>query len=364
MTRVVVAMSGGVDSSVAALLLKRGGAEVIGISMHLWASPNSTCGEGDGRDGVGSLCCGVDDIADARKVAAKIDIPFYVVNLKDEFDRHVVQPFVREYLAGRTPSPCIRCNEVLKFDILARRARELGADILATGHYARIEESGGAFVLLRGAEKRRDQSYFLFTLTQRKLKHLVFPVGGMSKEQVRRTAAEAGLPVAEKGDSQEACFVPSGGYADFIAVRAGDRDASGEIVDTGGKVLGWHRGYYRYTVGQRRGTGLAFGTPRYVVSIDAEKRRVMIGGPSDLMASGLVADGTNWVGGTPPRLGTACVVKVRNGHRGAAAHVFPSGDAFTVRFDEKVRAIAPGQAAVLYKDDVVLGGGWIREAIR
>jgi tRNA-uridine 2-sulfurtransferase len=326
--------------------------------MHLWDGR----GQAGAQDG-GSLCCGVDDIDDARRAAAAIGIPYYVVNLKDEFRREVVDRFVAEYLAGRTPSPCIRCNDVLKFSLLVRRAEELGADAVATGHYARIEEAGGVRRLLRGVEKRRDQSYFLFTLTQRQLAGLVFPVGGMTKDEVRRVAVDAGLAVAAKGDSQEACFVPVGGYADFVAARAGRRDDSGEIVDTEGMTLGRHRAYYRYTIGQRRGTGLAFGAPRYVVAIDADSKRVTIGGPDDLMAAGLEADGANWVAGAPPEPGKPCLVKIRNGHRGAAARVFASEDAFTVRFDEKVRAVAPGQAAVVYAGDVVLGGGWIRGAI-
>ncbi|MBI5525283.1 MAG: tRNA 2-thiouridine(34) synthase MnmA [Deltaproteobacteria bacterium] len=350
--RAVVAMSGGVDSSVAALLLRRRGLEVIGLSMRLW----------DGRaDAGGSGCCGVDDIGDARRVASRLDIPFYAVNFKNEFERVAVRPFVSEYLAGRTPSPCIVCNERLKFDLLQRRARELGADVFATGHYARVCRNGTRFELRRAKDHRRDQSYFLFTLDQARLNRAEFPLSEMTKDEVRAIAAREGLPVAVKPDSQETCFVPPGGYAAFVASQA-PGDFSGEIVDTSGKTLGQHKGYFRYTIGQRRGTGLAFGSPRYVTAIDAARRIVTIGGNDDLLSTALVADGASWVAGSPPVIGAPCTVRIRSTHRGVPARVFPSAKGFRVEFESPVRAVAPGQAAVLYDGDRVLGGGWIREA--
>lgn len=348
--RAVVAMSGGVDSSVCALLLKRRGLQVIGLSMRLF----------EGRaDAGGSGCCGVEDIADARRVASKLGIPFYALNVKGEFEKFVVRPFVAEYLAGRTPSPCIMCNEKLKFEILLRRARGLGADLFATGHYARVVGEGGRYELRRAADQRRDQSYFLFTLGQKELSHTLFPLGEMKKGEVRAIAAAEGLPVAVKPDSQENCFVPPGGYADFVAGRAGG-DPSGEILDTTGRTVGRHKGYFRYTVGQRRGTGLAFGAPRYVTAIDAEKKTVTIGPNEDLLSGTLDADGASWVSGLPPADGAECTVMIRSTHRGVPARIFPKTDSFRVKFHSPVRAVAPGQAAVIYDGDKLLGGGWIR----
>jgi tRNA-specific 2-thiouridylase len=351
--RAVVAMSGGVDSSVSAFLLKERGYEVVGLSMRL----------SDGRDDAGgSGCCGVEDIADARRVASRLGIPFYAINLKAEFERDVVRPFVAEYLRGRTPSPCISCNERLKFGLLLGRARELGADLFATGHYARVSENGGLFELGGAAETARDQSYFLFTLGQKELSHTLFPLGEIRKDEVRAIAAREGLPVAVKPDSQETCFVPRGGYADFVAGRA-PGDCSGDIVDTAGRRVGRHKGYFRYTIGQRRGTGLAFGSPRYVTAINAARKTVVLGGNDDLLAAALVAEGASWVAGPPPATGFPCTAKIRSTHRGVPARVFPSAKGFRLEFDSPVRAVAPGQAAVLYDGDKVLGGGWIREAL-
>ncbi len=352
--RVVVAMSGGVDSSVAAALLKRQGYEVIGISMQLW--------DNSGDDSHGT-CCSIDDIHDARRVAGDIGIPHYVLNLEEEFSRYVVDYFVDSYLKGETPNPCLKCNEHLKFDILLRKAIELEADYLATGHYARIvyDEREGRYRLLKGVDHSKDQSYFLFTLTQRELSLLIFPVGSMTKSEVRAIAGEMGLRVAEKRDSQEICFVPHGDYGAFVSERAGSY-IEGDILYNG-RVVGRHSGIHRYTIGQRRGIGVAIGSPVYVTGLDTRTGRLFVGDEEDLFSYGLKAYAVNWVGSAPDR-GFRAYSRIRYRHQGVGSTVYLEDDGIRVFFDEPQRAVTPGQAVVLYDGEEVVGGGWIKEVLK
>ncbi len=346
MKRVVVAMSGGVDSSVAAALLLEEGYEVIGISMQLY--------DNSGDTSYGS-CCSIEDLYDARRVADTLGIPHYVLNLEEEFSRHVVDYFVDSYRRGETPNPCLKCNEVLKFRVLLRRALELEADFLATGHYARIVKDGEVFRLLKGVDRRKDQSYFLFTLTQDELKRLLFPLGWLEKGRVREIAKEKGLKVAHKRDSQEICFIPDGDYQSYLESRLGP--SGGEIVDTSGRVVGNHRGVYRYTVGQRRGIGVAAGYPLYVVGVEGS--RVIVGREEDLYSEGLVAEGANILDPSA-RFPMRAVCKIRYRHGGVPSWIDKKGDRLYILFDEPQKAITPGQAAVLYRGEEVIGGGWIR----
>lgn len=354
--RIVIAMSGGVDSSVAAALLKEEGHEVIGISMQVWDYANFTAAEGEKFD----TCCSLDDIHDARRVAEQIGIPFYVVNFEEEFRRLVIDDFVDEYFRGRTPNPCVRCNQRVKFELLLHKARELDADFLATGHYARrVRGEDGLYHLLRGVDPAKDQSYFLFTLTQDQLARTLFPLGEMTKEQVRRLAAERGLRVAEKGESQEIRFVPDDDYVRFLEDERGAGLMAGEIVDRDGNVLGRHGGTYRYTVGQRRGLGIAHPTPLYVVGVDAERRQVIVGPAEELLATGLTATGVTWV--VPPQGQTveaSCKIRYRHQPVPCTVAVRADGSA-DVRFRQPEKSVTPGQAVVFYLDDEVLGGGWI-----
>uniref|UniRef100_A0A831UBN3 tRNA-specific 2-thiouridylase MnmA n=1 Tax=Geobacter metallireducens TaxID=28232 RepID=A0A831UBN3_GEOME len=358
--RIVVAMSGGVDSSVTAALLKEEGHEVIGISMQVWDYSKFTARGGEKFD----TCCSLDDIHDARRVAEQIGIPFYVVNFEEEFQRLVIDDFVDEYFRGRTPNPCVRCNQRVKFQLLLQKARELGADFLATGHYARIERGGdGLFHLLRGDDPGKDQSYFLFTLTQEQLARVIFPLGGMTKPEVRQQAARFGLRVAEKGESQEICFVPDNDYVRFLEEERGKGRLAGEIVDRAGNVLGRHGGTYRYTVGQRRGLGIAHPHPLYVVGVDAERRQVIVGPKEELSALGLAAADVTWV--IPPAAETveaACKIRYRHHPVPCTVTVLP-GSRAEVRFREPERSVTPGQAVVFYHGDEVLGGGWIDAAV-
>ena len=345
-------MSGGVDSSVAAGLLVKAGHDVIGLSMQLYD-------HSDGSMRFGS-CCTIDDLHDARRVAARLGIPHYIVNFERQFEEHVVADFVREYRAGRTPIPCVHCNGDLKFATLAGRAAALGADAVATGHYARVDrDAAGSARLRRGADPAKDQSYFLFTLDQAQLSRAMFPVGDLDKGEVRALARALGLAVADKPDSHELCFVAGGDHTAFLE-RRGGKPPAGDLRDLDGKQIGRHDGVHRFTVGQRKGLGLSSPVPLYVVDIDAEHGTVTVGPREALQRESLTASGVNWMSGQPPREGTRVTAQIRYRHREAAASVVPLDDRRVhVAFDEPQTAIAPGQAVVFYDGDFVLGGGWI-----
>jgi tRNA-uridine 2-sulfurtransferase len=348
--RVVVAMSGGVDSSVAAAKLVEDGHEVIGVHMRLHDRAPAVAAKG-------GTCCGLDDALDARHVADQLGIPFYVLDLKDAFKAAVMDEFASEYLAGRTPNPCVRCNGVLKFRVLLSRALGLGADMLATGHYARIVDGAVAVA----ADPGKDQSYFLFPLTRAAIERTLFPLGGMTKAEVRATAVRLGLSTADKPESMEVCFLPDDDHTAFVAEHAaarGGADGSGEIVDEDGRVLGRHDAWWRYTVGQRRGLGVALPLPCYVLRVEPATARVVVTtDPARLGALTLSATGAVWA--EPPSPERPVEVRVRHRGKRVPARVVAESTTFRVTFDEPVRAIAPGQAAVVYDGDRVLGGGWI-----
>jgi tRNA-uridine 2-sulfurtransferase len=351
--RIVVAMSGGVDSSVAAALLARQGHEVIGLSMQLYDQR-----EGKVRFGT---CCTIDDLHDARRVASRIGIPHYIVNFERQFSEQVISNFVREYVGGRTPIPCVHCNGDLKFATLAARAGALNAQFVATGHYARVERDAetGAYRLLRGLDPSKDQSYFLFTLDQSQLAHAMFPVGALDKAAVRDHARELGLPVSEKPDSHEICFVPDGDHASFLE-RQGAPQTAGIIRGLQGEIVGRHDGIHRFTVGQRKGLGLSSPVRLYVIGIDASAQTVTVGPREALERTSLRASGVNWIAGNAPADGTRVTAQIRYRHREAPASVSPGRDAtVSVTFDEPQYAVAPGQAVVFYRGEEVVGGGWI-----
>lgn len=363
-TTVAVAMSGGVDSSLAAVLLQERGYQVIGLTMRLWDLP------GQRR----SRCCSPQSFEDARAVCHQWDIPYYVLDLREPFAESVVEPFVREYLRGRTPNPCVLCNTAIKWQVLLRKARSVGAQALATGHYARVTRDGerDRFLLRRGRDPGKDQSYALWGLSQEALSRTIFPLGGLTKTETRRLARQLGLKVADKKDSQEICFVPGDDYGRFIRERSRRRSGQdsvpwteGPIVDGEGHILGRHAGIPFYTIGQRRGLGLAAGYPLYVVDIDPENNRLVVGPDGDLQTRDLWADGLNWISLEDLTEPLDCSAQIRYGHRAADARLFPWGDggAHGV-FSQSQRAITPGQSVVFYHGQEVLGGGFIRRPPR
>ena len=365
--KIAVAMSGGVDSSAAAAILKEQGHDLVGFTMQLWNQRRGISVDENGEP-LPSRCCSLDDVYDARRVAEELGFPFYVLNLEKEFERDVVQPFVNSYLNGETPIPCVACNSRLKFASLDKLAVSLGCEKVATGHYARVEfdEATKRYRLLRGRDEQKDQSYFLWELTQDQLARALFPLGELSKNDARQAARDNQLAVAEKKESQEICFVPDGDYAGFIdryleAEAQTDRlPPAGEIVTSSGTVLGTHGGIHRYTVGQRRGIGISQSTPLYVLGINRDHDQVIVGSDDELLRNEFTAAGVNWIAFDDRAEEVRGEVRVRYRHMAAPATIKPIKEGrVRIRFDEPQRAITPGQATVFYRGNEVLGGGWI-----
>jgi tRNA-specific 2-thiouridylase len=363
---IAVAMSGGVDSSAVAAVLLQQGRAVVGLTMQLWNQRRLPELQGDGP--AQHRCCSLDDVYDAKAVAQHLNFPHYVVNFEEQFEARVVRPFVDQYLSGRTPIACTNCNTDVKFEPLLRMARQIGAERLATGHYARIRknEATGRWELLRARDETKDQTYFLWGLSQEQLSRSDFPLGELTKEEVRDLARRAKLPVAEKPDSMELCFVPTGNYVQFIQAYSQERGISlqngeGEIVNESGELIGRHDGVHNFTVGQRKGLGFAAGKPLYGLSIDPQKNRVVVGEDDALRTTTFEIEDVNWVSCEKPTAPLRVFVKIRHKHEPAPAIVeaLPSNRA-RIAFDSPQRAITPGQAAVFYDGDRVLGGGWIR----
>ena len=363
---IAVAMSGGVDSSTVAAMLRAEGHNVVGLTMQLWNQRRLAGHEGM-PEAVQGRCCSLDDVYDARRVAETIGIPYYVVNHEERFERDVVRPFVEQYLSGRTPIPCSLCNNHLKFDQLLIVTQQIGADALATGHYARVEfdDQLGRWLLKRPTDRSKDQTYFLFGLTQTQLSRTLFPLGGMMKPEVRQLAEQHGLALAQKPDSQEICFVPGGDYKKFLDAYLAEQgeslpDTAGELVMADGEVVGEHGGIHNFTVGQRKGLGVATGSPLYVIQIKGDDRQVVVGSQEELYSRTLRVHRTNLISIEELREPMRVTVKIRHRHEGAASLIEKSGhDEILVSFDQPQRAVTPGQAAVFYANDVVVGGGWI-----
>ncbi len=360
--KVVVAMSGGVDSSAALAILKEKGFDCIGISMQLWDYSKKE----DVLGATAGSCCSLDDIHDARSVADSLDVPFYAVNVEEAFSREVVDYFIKSYTNGETPNPCVKCNQVLKFEVLLKKALSLGADYLATGHYARIVNDGSGHKLLKGADRDKDQSYFLFTMTGVQLSRVLFPVGSLTKAEVREYARKMNLRTSDKKESQEICFVEETSYTEFLSARVPGK--IGEIVDVSGRILGTHSGLFNYTVGQRKGLNLS-GGPFYVSAMDIGNNRLIVGPMDGLYSHGLVAREINWInteaGGLASKEGLAVIAKVRYRHPGVESIVISiDGGRARVIFKTPEKAITPGQAVVFYRGEEVLGGGWIERAIK
>ena len=354
--KVVVGMSGGVDSSVAAYLLKEQGYDVIGVTMQIWEDEEQQRTEENGG------CCGLSAVDDARRVADRLEIPYYVMNFKQEFQKKVVDYFVEEYLAGRTPNPCIACNRYVKWESLLKRSMEIGADYIATGHYARIAKlPNGRFAIRNSVTARKDQTYALYNLTQFQLAHTLMPIGEYEKDQVRRIAQEAGLPVAAKPDSQDICFVPDGDYAAFLKKKAGERmPGEGDFVTRDGTVLGKHKGITHYTIGQRKGLGLSMGEPVFVSELRPKTNQVVVGEEPQVFKKELLCDHLNFMGMEDLEEPRRVWAKVRYAHKGQWCRIERQGrDLIRAEFEEPVRAITPGQAVVFYEGEYVLGGGII-----